>query len=90
MENWLRDNYSDIESFIKGLIESQIGLLKIGSKQKKRQMVDNDEKLYKQDYGYAKVDSQALASFMDTTCDTFSNEVLLWHLVSSCFKQQSI
>lgn len=53
-------------------------------------MVDNDEKLYKQDYGYAKVDSQALASFMDTTCDTFSNEVLLWHLVSSCFKQQSI
>ena len=32
MENWLRDNYSDIESFIKGLIESQIGLLKIGSK----------------------------------------------------------
>lgn len=32
IENWLRENYSDVEGFIKGLIESQIGLLKIGSK----------------------------------------------------------
>lgn len=30
MENWLRNNYNDIETFIKGLIESQIGLLKVG------------------------------------------------------------
>lgn len=31
MENWLRNNYNDIETFIKGLIESQIGLLKVGN-----------------------------------------------------------
>lgn len=31
MEIWLKDNYNDIEAFIKGLIESQIGLLKVGS-----------------------------------------------------------
>lgn len=30
MENWLKNNYNDIETFIKGLIESQIGLLKAG------------------------------------------------------------
>lgn len=30
MEKWLKDNYSDIEAFIKGLIESQIGLIKAG------------------------------------------------------------
>lgn len=30
MENWLISNYNDIETFIKGLIESQIGLLKVG------------------------------------------------------------
>lgn len=30
MEKWLKDNYNDVESFIKGLIESQIGLIKIG------------------------------------------------------------
>ena len=32
MENWLRSNYSDIESFIKGLIESQIGSMKVSLK----------------------------------------------------------
>ena len=32
MENWVRSNYSDIESFIKGLIESQIGLMKVSLK----------------------------------------------------------
>lgn len=31
MENWLISNYNDIETFIKGLIESQIGSLKVGS-----------------------------------------------------------
>lgn len=31
MEKWLKDNYNDIEAFIKGLIESQVGLLKVGS-----------------------------------------------------------
>lgn len=32
MENWLRSNYNDIETFIKGLIESQIGLMKVSLK----------------------------------------------------------
>ena len=28
VEKWLKDNYDDIESFLKSLIEAQIGLLK--------------------------------------------------------------
>ena len=32
VEEWLKSNYTDIEAYLKSLIEAQIGLLKIGGK----------------------------------------------------------
>lgn len=32
LENWLKANYSDVESYLKSLIEAQIGLLKNNAK----------------------------------------------------------